>query len=333
MKLSEIGEFGLIDRFSPHFTRGLPENVHGIGDDCAIIPLNKKESQLITTDMLIEESHFLINKISPEDLGYKSLAVNLSDIAAMGGIPVSAFLSIGIPTEIEVEWLDRFFAGINELARQTNVFLLGGDTTQSKKHLIINIVVLGKIETSHIKYRSGAVPGDIVCLTGSVGDSGGGLQIILEDKQLDQEAKLLIEAHHRPRPHIEEGRWLGKSKHVHAMMDVSDGIDSDLCRIMEQSECGVHVQLDKLPVSPQLTAVCSHYGWNRYELAAAGGEDYCLVCTIDAPHSEEVTREFEKQFGHTLYPIGHITGQAQQLIYYLHQEQMTLTKHGFNHFA
>jgi len=333
MKLSDIGEFGLINRFSPEFVRNLPDNILGIGDDCAVLPQNDQESLLVTTDMLIEDSHFLIDKISPEDLGYKSLAVNLSDIAAMGGAPQSAFLSLGIPKNITVEWLDRFFSGLHQLATETSTHLLGGDTTKSQKHLVINLVVLGKIKNESIKYRSSALPGDIICLTGDIGNSGGGLKILLENKDRDKNSDFLIKEHNRPQPHLTEGSWLSNHSAIHAMIDVSDGIDSDLRRIMEKSECGVNIDLESLPLSSHLITVCDLYDWNAYEIAATGGEDYCLLCTISKDDFKSISGEFHRHFKRPLHRIGEIIPDSSSLNYYLDEKKQKLTGHGFDHFV
>lgn len=331
-KISTIGEFGLIDRFSKLFLNGLREqNITGIGDDCAIIPLNESESWLVTTDMLIEDRHFLLNRISAFELGFKSLAVNLSDIAAMGGDPHSAFLSIGIPNKIEVEWLDGFFKGIKELADNTNTLLLGGDTTKSPDKLIINILVLGKAITKNIKKRSAAEPGDLLCVTGNVGDSGGGLQVMLENKPVDDDAKGLIKAHHLPYPHLNEGKFLSTYKDVHAMIDLSDGIESDIHRIMEAAGCGAEIALDKLPVSDTLKKLANKYDWNVYELAMCSGEDYKLMVTVNPAQYDSINSEYKKQFNRDLSIIGKIKID-KSLKTMFKGKLIDLAKHGYDHF-
>ncbi len=332
MKLKEIGEFGLIDRFAPRFLENLSERTVGIGDDCAVIKLDSRESQLVTTDLLIEDTHFLRDKISPQDLGYKSLAVNLSDIAAMGGTPTSAFLSIGIPPEIEIEWLDSFFSGLHQLAQQSNTQLLGGDTTKSQKHLIINIVVLGKMKTEQIKYRSDAKPADDIFLTGPIGDSGAGLKLLLGDIKPDKTGQFLIDQHNRPKPHLEEGQWLANQESVNAMIDVSDGIDSDLQRIMQKSTYGIGINIESLPLSDQMKMTCKQHGWNEYEIAVTGGEDYCLLCTIDHSKSRRIAQEFEAKFGRELYNIGQVTNKSGELKYYYNQKPVQFKEHGYDHF-
>lgn len=332
MKLSDIGEFGLINHFSPPFTKNLPGNYLGIGDDCAVIPWDNDHSLLITTDMLIEDIHFLRSRISPQDLGYKSLAVNLSDIAAMGGTPDSAYLSVAIPKDIEVEWLNGFFEGLYGLGRAENTFLLGGDTTRSPGPFTINIVVLGRMKTADIKYRSAARAGDEICVTGWLGNSGGGLTVLQENRDQDEDASFLLREHHRPRAHVKEGQWLAAQKGVHAMMDVSDGIDSDLRRIMERSRCGASINLEKLPLSPQLLRTSEKYHWDVYELAASGGEDYCLLVTVEPDHVTNISADFQKQFDRPLYAIGSIIDQAAKLVYSLKGKELALGKHGFDHF-
>lgn len=261
MKLQDIGEFGLIRRFAPRFLKNLPDGIEGIGDDCAVILSRKGFSTLVTTDMLIENIHFLRSKISPQDLGYKALAVNLSDIAAMGGTPLYAFLSIGLTTDLDVSWIDAVIDGMAALASEEQVLLLGGDTTLSQKDIVLSLTVIGEMESTKIKRRSQAKIGDIVCCTGFLGDSAAGSQALLLNLPADELLNPLITAHNRPRPHTKEGRWLADHDAVHAMIDVSDGIDSDLRHIMESSHCGICVDLETLPLSDPMKKACERFGW------------------------------------------------------------------------
>ncbi|MBC7362985.1 MAG: thiamine-phosphate kinase [Candidatus Aminicenantes bacterium] len=335
LKLTDIGEFGFIARFSPAFLADLPKKLKGIGDDCAVIPWKDHRHLLVTTDLLVDGVHFLKDKITAEDLGYKSLAVNLSDIAAMGGRPLFAFLSLAIPPETELTYLDGFFRGWHELSRQTGVHLLGGDTTRSLEKLVINVAVLGEARTPFIKYRSEARAGDIIAVTGPLGDSEGGLRLILSgltEKKLAAEEKYLLRRHFRPQPHLEEGQFLARQPEVRAMMDVSDGLDSDLRRIMEQSDCGVEVKLEKLPVSKQLRVCSQKYGWNLEEMAAAGGEDYCLLVTVAPEKFLALKRKFHQRFKRPLTDIGLITSRKGEKIYLRDGQRVELKKSGFDHF-
>ena len=332
IKLSDLGEFGLIKRFSQQFLQDLPGEITGIGDDCAIIPLNNKEALLYTTDMLIEDRHFVRDKITSYDLGQKSLAVNLSDIAAMGGNPKSAYLSIGIPANIELEWLDEFFRGIKDLCLQTRTYLLGGDTTKSPESLIINIGVIGIAKLSKIKRRSTARPGDIICITDVVGDSGGGLKILLNNLPLDNDAVYLVGRHNCPKAQIEEGKWFSEREEVNAMIDVSDGIESDIHRLMESSNVGAEIEINTVPISKILRKLSEKYNWNVHEIALSGGEDYCLMLTIPEEYVDGIISKYEIKFKKPLYKIGKITGLTGKLTFIKDGKIIDFNKHGFDHF-
>ncbi|MBN1481681.1 thiamine-phosphate kinase [candidate division KSB1 bacterium] len=333
MNLADIGEFGLIHRFAPQFLRDVQDNILGIGDDCAVIPHGQSESLLITTDLLLEDIHFLRSKIRPRELGRKSLAVNLSDIAAMGGTPLAAFLSLAIPKDTLVEWLDAFFAGLHSLSDETATPLLGGDTTQSKCGIVINIAVLGKAHPQQIKYRSTARVGDVICVTDVLGDSGGGLNILLQnlEHETDPDMQYLVQTHHNPTPQLAEGQWLAEQPSVNAMLDVSDGIDSDIQRIMEESKVGARIDIESIPISSSLNATSTRFGWNAKEIAATGGEDYCLLCTIDPKKYDEMANKFEKKFNKPLFRIG-VIQPGELLHYYQDNQSVDFAKHGWNHF-
>ena len=335
MKLRDIGEFGLIYKVTAPFMDELPEGWTGVGDDCAVIPTTPGRVQVVTTDMLVENTHFILANTTPEDLGYKALAVNLSDIAATGATPRSAFISLAIPTHVEVEWISRFYAGLHELATQSGTLLLGGDTTRSPGDLVISITIFGEMAAADVKLRSLARPGDLVCLSGTIGDSPAGLRLLLDGVYDDTnpDHRALARMHHRPRPHLEEGLWLAFHPAIHGMMDVSDGIDSDLRRIMEQAKVGMEIHLDALPISPQLQRVCREQGWDAAHLAATGGEDYCLVCTIDAQAFPRISQDFSHHFGTLLKAIGRVTSQPETFSYTCNGAAVTLAGHGFDHFT
>lgn len=330
--LSDIGEFGLIKRFSQKFLKDVPGKYTGIGDDCAVIPLNEKEVLLVTTDMLIEDSHFIKNKISPYDLGQKSLMVNLSDIAAMGGTPGSAYLSIGLSAETDVEWIDEFFNGIKNVCTEYDILLLGGDTTKSPDRLVINFVVLGTGISTKVKRRSAAIPGDSIYITDCVGDSGGGLQILLNDLPEDEDSKYLIKRHNCPRANVREGKWLSGWKEVHAMIDVSDGIESDIHRIMDSSNVGAEIDLDAVPLSEELKRTAGKYNWNAHEIGVSGGEDYCLMCTVSGEKPDRIRSEYENEFHRPLYKIGRITDSEGDLTFMCKGKVTGQIRHGFDHF-
>lgn len=330
MKLSDLGEFGFIQNLMNRFQDNLPPGVEGIGDDCAILPCCGDSVSLVTTDLFIEGVHFLKDKISPEDLGYKSLAVNLSDVAAMGGVPLYAFLSLGVPPNTEMDWMNRLLNSFQNLAKKEKVYLLGGDTSCSES-IVINLLIIGEAKKTRIKRRSQAKLGDIICSSGHLGNAGAGLRVILNDLPLNDITKPLLRDHVHPPLYLKESQWLAQQTAVHAMIDISDGVDSDIRRIMESSECGAQIHVNQLPISSQLKQASQEFGWNPYEIALTGGEDYCLLLTVDPASFDAISTQYLQLFHHPLYPIGSISREPI-LVYLEDGEPISFTQQGFDHF-
>lgn len=318
--MKSMGEFGFIDHIKANFP--VPEGVVGIGDDCAVIPSGEEEL-LFSTDLLIEGVHFLRSESSPEDVGWKAAAVNFSDIAAMGGIPVATFLSIALPEDAQGEWAERFIEGYTRISREYNVPLLGGDTTSSLRDIAVNVGVLGRCPSGKRLMRSEAKVGQTIYVTGPLGDSAGGLQAILKGLERTEEVTRLIERHKRPVPRIDAGRILLESGKVGAMMDISDGIASDLKHIIKASGVGAIIDLDTLPFSPELVSVCNEQGWDIHELATSGGEDFELLFT--GP------KGLEKELCLPLYPIGQIV-PGSDLTWRLDHKPLSRNFKGYKHF-
>ena len=308
MELREIGEFGFIRRVS----RGCLIRADGveraIGDDAAAFVVPPDELTLVTTDLLVERVHFLRHATTPFNLGHKAMAVNLSDIAAMGGTPREAFVSTAIPEGCPVEYLDELYDGMKRLAARCDVNILGGDTTASVADLILNVTVIGHVRRGEVLYRSGAKPGDAVCVTGPVGDSRAGLHFVLRGVEPpDAAMRRLFDAHILPRPHLEEGRFLAATGAATAALDVSDGLSSDLVHIVEESRVGIRVHAVLIPISPELREFCARFGKDPVRFALSGGEDYVLAVTVAAGRFDEVARGFAARFGRQLYRIGEAT--------------------------
>ena len=278
MQLSELGEFGLVREISRGFSA--PEGGQGIGDDCAVIPQHSGTDTLVSSDMLVEGSHFLLDDVSPYRLGWKSAAVNLSDIAAMGGKPVATFLSFALPRGLSAEWVREFMRGYREVSLRFDCPLLGGDTTSSPDRMSICVTVLGECPHGASRLRSYAREGDLVCVSGCLGDSAAGLRVIMKGLERDSVAEALVEKHYLPMPRVAEGLALASEHGVHAMMDISDGIGSDLRHILEASGVGAEIDVASLPLSDNLRQLCSRQGWDPVELAICGGEDYELLFTV-----------------------------------------------------
>jgi thiamine-monophosphate kinase len=279
MKLSRLGEFGLIDRIRQRTPIGHGVRI-GIGDDAAWVE-NRVGSSLVTADLLIENVHFKLRWTSLFDLGHKALAVNLSDIAAMGGVPAYVILSLGIPANFDSEQIDAFYRGFAALATKTGVALVGGDTNVAKA-LIVSICVIGHAAYRPVR-RSGAKAGDDIYITGTVGDSGLGL-FMLQQRMTGKKRPLLaklLARHHRPTPRLNAGAELAKNRLATAMIDVSDGLMQDLGHICRASGTGATIWEERLPLSPAYQAFASKVG-TRYALS--GGEDYELLFCARARH-------------------------------------------------
>lgn len=279
----EKGEFELIDAIKERFAA--PEGVVGIGDDCAVLRQHDGMETMVTTDMLVEDVHFRVRTSSPFDVGWKSVAVNLSDIAAMGASPVGTFLSIALPQSVGDAWVSEFLDGYKCLSDKFGAPLLGGDTNASPGRICISVTALGECPAGRALKRSGAAPGDVIYVSGHLGDAAAGYKILESGLEGGYFEDIETGRLQRPEPRVELGLKLRSLSGVHAMMDISDGLASDIRHIMESSGVGAEIDTDALPLTPAFRHVCSEYGWDPVELALCGGEDYQLLFTA-APGSE-----------------------------------------------
>ena len=333
MTLKKIGEFGFIKKISRGCLIRSDNIIRAIGDDAAAFTTAPDQLSLITTDLLVERVHFLREAISGFDLGYKSLAVNLSDIAAMGGTAREAFVSIAIPDDCQLDYLEAVYSGIKDLATEFDVNVLGGDTTRSKKDLIINIVVQGIVSKEELLCRDAARAGDVIFSTGFLGDSKAGLHLILNQINADTEPlAALLKAHLVPQPHLRQGRFLARQPGVHAAIDTSDGLSSDLAHIAEESRVGARLYAQKIPISPNLKDFCTRFAFDPIDYALSGGEDYTLLCTIALQNADKISSAFEKEFKHPLFAIGEITAKKQIEVVYPEGETKPLAPKGWDHF-
>lgn len=290
-ELSTLGEFGLINRIAQNINKKYnPETVWGIGDDAAVIDVGDRY-MLLSTDMLLEGIHFDLSYTPLRHLGYKAVAVNISDIAAMNGIPKQITVSIAMSNRFSVEAVDELYAGIRMACESYNVDLVGGDTTASRSGLVISITATGFVEKDKVVYRNGAKPNDILCVTGDIGAAYLGLQVLEREKQVYmadpqmqpelEEKQYLVERLLKPEARtdvIYELRELGV--HPTSMIDISDGLASEIMHICKQSGVGVNIYEDKLPVEDLTFLTASELNLSPITAAMNGGEDYELLFTI-----------------------------------------------------
>jgi thiamine-monophosphate kinase len=304
LKFSEIGEFGFIDSIKGQCDIPVKGVIKGIGDDCSVLSSRSGRVLLFTTDMLVQDIHFMISKIPFYQLGRKAVAVNMSDIAAMGGRPLVCLISLAIPVETEVEAIQELYRGMRDICEKHGLAIGGGDTVASPDKLVINISVIGDARKNKVLYRSGASPGDKIYVTGYVGDSIAGLKILTNEiTPPEGMGSYFIKAHNEPIPLVETGRNIAASGLASAMIDLSDGLLSDLRHICEESRVGALVFAEKIPLSPELKLLAGSAVFNPLDLALTGGEDYQLLFTVPAENEQGIEKLFKE---HDLTPPHHI---------------------------
>lgn len=331
MRIQELGEFGLIERIRKVSGRysGHPEILLGIGDDCAAVKYLKGGCLLFTTDTLVENIHFSKKYYSYYDIGYKVIAVNLSDIAAMGGIPQYCLVTLGLPHNLKVHEVDGIFRGINALCSEFDVKVIGGDIIKSPESLFISVTAIGKTATGSGIKRNGAKPGDIIFTTGTFGDSAAGFFIL---KKGIPGWGNLEKKHLRPVPRIKEGLFIANTKSANSMIDSSDGFDKSVRFICQESRVGCEIDLDKIPVSAEFKTFTSDFRLEFTPLKAGtsdlilfGGEEYELIFT--APESKK--HLFEKHFS----PVGKITKNKTIVYTDSKGKRINIKNCGFDHFT
>ncbi len=321
--LKTFGELRLIQEIKKHYS-GFERRINniGIGDDCAVIRTQAKREILVTTDSQMEEIHFASNQMIPEHIGERSVAITLSDIAAMGGRPEYIFLNLGIPEKINAQVALRIMSGIHEACNKYKVSLLGGDTVKSKRGLIICLTAIGSVTKAKAVLRCGAKITDGIFLTGTVGGSALGLEMLKKGHKLGGygakrnnilekdrfHTREVIRRHVRPIPHLEEGAFFSKEQIATAMIDVSDGLSADLYNLCQASKVGAKIYESLIPFDPALLHIVN----NRRKvlrMALSGGEDYCLLLTISKKNIKQAMKKFQNRFSRPLYRIGEIISE------------------------
>jgi thiamine-monophosphate kinase len=289
MKLHQLEEKQLIRAIRDEFRVPHPGLMLGIGDDAAVIKV-RGTNLVITKDLLIEDVHFILRHHPPKLLGMKSLNVNLSDLAAMGAFPKYALLGLGLPKRSETKWIREFFGGFKSAAKNFGVSLIGGDVTRAQK-VLVSVTLLG--EAKNIIRRDGAKLGDLLFVSGALGEAREGLLLLKRGVRLGKSRKQdrMLKAFLDPKPQIVLGMELARQKLASAMIDISDGLSVDLSHICEESGCGAEIHLDKLPVSPELKGLQKR----AYDFALNGGEDYQLLFSIPEKKMEALSR-LQKKF-------------------------------------
>ena len=333
--LSELGEFGLINHLTKNFNIQHKSTIKGVGDDAAVLKITNKQV-LVTTDLLVEGVHFDLSYMPLKHLGYKAVMVNLSDVYAMNGTASQITVSIAVSNRFPLEAIEELYEGIYTACQTYNIDLVGGDTTSSVTGLLISITAIGEVKKEQVVYRNTAKPNDLLVVTGDLGAAYLGLQVLEREKKVFEvnpnsqpdlsEYSYLIERQLKPEARKDIVKLL-KDLDVKptAMIDISDGLSSEILHICTQSKVGCNLYEEKIPLDPQVISACEEFDLNSTTIALSGGEDYELLFTI----SQE---DFPKIKGNPhLTVIGHITDESigANLVTRAGQ-QIKLTAQGWN---
>jgi thiamine-monophosphate kinase len=337
-ELKDLGEFGLIDRIQKQFSLQNSTSVRGIGDDAALISIGD-EYLLMTTDMLLEGVHFDLSYMPLQHLGYKAVAVNISDIAAMNGTPEQITIGLGLSNRFSLEAIDSLYDGIRAACENYKVDLVGGDTTSSASGLVISITAIGRVAKEKVALRSTAKNNDIICVTGDLGAAYLGLQVLEREKQVfltNPEMQPDIEKYEymvgrqlKPEARMDIIYELADKKVVPtSMIDVSDGLASELLHLSKSSGVGVKIFEDKVPIDSLAYETAIEFMIDPITCALNGGEDYELLFTINPSDYEKLKNHPDIHF------IGHIHNNPEQNVMVTKQETVVpLKAQGWNHFG
>ncbi|MBI5197339.1 MAG: thiamine-phosphate kinase [Nitrospirae bacterium] len=309
--LREIGEFGLIRKIRNAFPSKDPSVLLGIGDDTAVLRPASGKLLLLTVDTLREGVHFHSSYADPFSIGWKVVAVSLSDVAAMGGRPRFLLMSLSIPKTVSESYLDRLFLGMRSLLKRYSISLIGGNISRSVKGLSMDTTLIGEAVPGRLLTRSGASVGDLVYVTGTMGDSAAGLELLKRKRRLgDTRTARLMQRHLRPEPRIEEGKILAIRRLATSAIDISDGLLQDLSHLCGQSRVGSRIDVRSLPLSPALRRSAPLLRKKTFDYALSGGEDYELLFTVK-PQNREKVESLRKSMGMRWTRIGEIVRRAE----------------------
>lgn len=336
-ELSQLGEFGLIDRIKSKFQNQNSTTIKGIGDDAAILAASEKEL-LVSTDLLLEGIHFNLSYMPLQHLGYKAVAVNVSDIAAMNGTAEQIVLGLAISNRFSLEAIDAFFEGVQAACKNYNVDLVGGDTSSSAAGLVISITVLGRVDKENVVQRNGAKANDIICVTGDLGAAYMGLQVLEREKEVFlsnpnmqpdlEKYEYLVGRQLKPEARMDIIHELrDKNCLPTSMIDISDGLASELFHLGKNSNLGVKIFEDKVPIDHDTFETAIEFKLDPITCALHGGEDYELLFTINPADYDKIKNHPDIHF------IGHMHNDPTQHVLVTKQQTVVpLQAQGWSHF-
>lgn len=324
--LQHIGEFGFIERIRKQIKNQNKNLIYGIGDDAAVIKYNKTEYLLATTDSLLENIHFSLKTTPAKNIGKKAILVNISDIIAMGGIPTYVLVSVGLPKFLPFDLIYNIYLGMKEVTTKYSIDIIGGDTINSNKGIIINILMLGKVKKNELKLRKGTKPKDLILVTGELGNSKIGLELLNKKNKLKinkRYKKYFIYKHFLPPVRIEEAKLIASSPYVTSLTDISDGLSNSLFTLARLNKVNIKIYPSLLPYSKYLKKS------PPLEYLLYGGEEYELLFTISP---QKINKLFNKFQNTAIFIIGEVTVGKGEVYIIEKNRKKKLVNLGFDHF-
>lgn len=315
LTVGDVGEFELIRRLNANLGGRTGGVIAGVGDDTAVLHVAPGHLLLATCDAQIEGVHFLRHLTTPANIGWKAVSVNVSDIAAMAGLPRYALISLGLPSETPVAFVEGVYDGIRAAADAYQIDVVGGNVAGSPDRVLVDVTVLGEVKPDRVRYRRGARIGDVVLVTGHPGESAAGLALMQAQIATlpERVAERLRLAHLRPMARVKEALAASATGSVHAMIDLSDGLAPDLGHICEESQCGAVIDAEHLPVAAELRQAAAALGRDAVDFALRGGEDYELLLTVPPEAADDVARAIEQAGGVRVTAVGEIRPASEGL--------------------
>ncbi len=335
LTVASVGEFGLIDRLQKVIGQSFhPDLLVGIGDDTAVIRQNDERALLATCDIQVQNQHFRLENITPYQLGRRAMAVNLSDIAAMGGTPTFALVSLAFPKSFPVSHFDALFQGMRDQLAEFSAFIIGGNLSQSREELIIDITLLGEVKTQHLLTRSHAKPGDRIWVTGQPGVSAAGFQCLEKyGKNYPAQFSALVQKHLQPIPRIKLAQLLAQTGYITAMIDISDGLYSDLDHICGMSQVSAKLYPENFSCPAEKGIIEKILEQNWINLALHGGEDYELLFTCKKATPFEKIQAISRDLNIQITEIGEIMPPDNKFSIIINDHEIDFTqKKGWDHF-
>ncbi len=337
--LSALGEFGLIRKLEKQCQTLHTDVIQGIGDDAAILETSPKESLIASKDLAIEGIHFDLRFEKPKDIGYRAVVANMSDMAAMGAVPKFILVALAVPQSCSLDTLRTLYRGFKEACREYHISLVGGDTSASQSGLFLSLTILGQVKKNMALRRQGAKVGDLICVTGTLGDSRAGLHVLQRQVQQKKTSaprpyeSFLKKRHLRPTARVVQGQYLSQHRLAHAAIDISDGLSGDLSHLCQASQVGAELQAKDLPISRQCHVYAIANDLDPFDFALLGGEDYELLFTMHHQHQSKLAN-LSRRFKTPITCIGTVKPKSFGLKLTLEDgTNKNILSRSYNHFS